>query len=352
MANYSEVFKELAKSFAVANIRFPNLKAVVLAQWMLESGRGHSMLAIKHLNFGGLKWRDEMQGFATPVDYTDFANEGDMYCGFNSVDAFINGYWHFLGRSPYAGWEAHANDPEAFINFIATIYCPSNEDYSENVLSLIPEAVALLQQSGEVAVFSSVSTTSRYKVRFYSGDYLVRQKAANADKCICYVEHHFNSAGPTANYALVVVAKNASLTTINWGMRYAKAVASLLGTAVFAPASPWPGVAIGGIDGRGNGNLLYAEMPAILLEPLFVSNPKQAAQLKQATWQEALAKILADSICEFFPDGGLVAFSIGHKGKTSNPTDCGAAVHGGGYECEYAELVLKKAATLLEREAC
>ena len=349
MPNYSDVFRELAKSLAAADIQFPNLKAVALAQWMLESGRGHSMLAIKHLNFGGLKWLDEMKWFATPVDYTDSANEEDTYCAFDSVDAFITVYWHFLGRSPYAGWEAHANNPEAFINFIAAIYCPSNEDYSENVLSMLPESVVLLQQSGESNVFTSVSTTVRYRVRFYSGDYPVRQKAANADKCICYVEHHFNSAGPNANYALVVVAKNASLTTIDWGVRYAKAVASLLGTEVFAPASSWPGVAIGGIDGRGNGNLLYAEMPAILLEPLFVSNPKQAAQLKQTTWQAALAKILADSICESFPDGGLVAFSIGHKGKTSNPTDCGAEVHNGGYECEYAELVLRKAATLLER---
>uniref|UniRef100_I2Q583 N-acetylmuramoyl-L-alanine amidase n=1 Tax=Desulfovibrio sp. U5L TaxID=596152 RepID=I2Q583_9BACT len=349
MPNYSEVFKELAKSLAAADIQFPNLKAVVLAQWMLESGRGHSMLAIKHLNFGGLKWRDEMKGFATPVDYTDSANEGDTYCAFASVDAFITGYWHFLDRSPYAGWEAHADNPEAFINFIAVIYCPSNQDYSENVLSLLPEAVVMLQKSGAADAFPSASPTPKYKVRFYSGDYPARQKAAHADKCICYVEHHFNSAGPTADYALVVVAKNASLSTINWGMRYAKAVASLLGTKVFAPASSWPGVAIGGIDGRGNGNLLYAEMPAILLEPLFVSNPKQAAQLKQATWQEALAKILADSICESFPAGGLVAFSIGHKGKSSNPADCGADVHGGGRECEYAELVLKKAAALLER---
>lgn len=349
MANYAEGFKELAKSLARADIRFPNLKAVVLAQWMLESGRGHSMLAIKHLNFGGLKWRDEMKGFATPVDYTDSVDEGDTYCAFDSVDAFIAGYWRFLGRSPYAGWEAHADNPEAFITFIAAIYCPSNEDYTENVLSLLPEAVALLRQSGEGDVFPSVSTTAKYKVRFYSGEYPARQKAANADKCICYVEHHFNSAGPTANYALVVVAKNASVTTLDWGMRYAKAAASLLGTEVFAPASSWPGVAIGGIDGRGNGNLLYAEMPAILLEPLFVSNPKQAAQLKQATWQDALAKILADSICMSFPDGGLVAFSIGHKGKPSKPADCGAEVYGGGSECEYAELVLKKATALLER---
>ncbi|AGW15052.1 glucosaminidase domain-containing protein [Megalodesulfovibrio gigas] len=349
MSNYSDTFKTLAKSLAGADLEFPNLKAIVLAQWMLESGRGHSMLALKHMNFGGLKWRDEMKGFATPVDYTDSANEGDSYCAFDGVDSFIKGYWHFLERSPYLGWKVHSSDPAAFIAFIGRTYCPSNEDYTEHVLALLPEAVAMLQQSGATSVYSSVSAVPKYMVKFYSGNYSVRQKSANADKCICYAEHHFNSADPSANYALAVVAANASLTSINWGMWYAQAAASLLGTKVFSPSSTWPGVALGGIDGRGNENLLYTDMPAILLEPLFVSNPKQAAQLKQATWQDALAKTLADSIRKFFPDGGLVAFSIGHKGKTSNPTDCGAAIHGGGHECEYAEIVLKKAATLLEK---
>ena len=40
-----------------------------------------------------------------------------------------------------------------------------------------------------------------YKVEFYKGDYLERQRKANDDKCVCYVEHHFNSsASSSANY--------------------------------------------------------------------------------------------------------------------------------------------------------
>ena len=33
-----------------------------------------------------------------------------------------------------------------------------------------------------------------YQVKFYKGDYLQRQLAANADKAVAYVEHHFNSS--------------------------------------------------------------------------------------------------------------------------------------------------------------
>jgi hypothetical protein len=182
-----------------------------------------------------------------------------------------------------------------------------------------------------------------YKVKFYKGEYIDRQRAANKDKAVAYVEHHFNSAGPTANYALVVVGSNASRTSLNWGSWYAKAVAEQFGTQVYRP----DGVARGGLDGRGDGNVKHTAMPAVLLEPLFVSNPQQADIVRSPSGQAALARILAESIRRFFPQGGLMAFSVGHKYKTSRPKDRGAALAGGGTEAEYAEKVLKQAAALL-----
>ena len=88
-------------------------------------------------------------------------------------------------------------------------------------------------------------------------------------------------------------------------------------------------------------------MPAILVEPLFASNPDHAAWIRSEAGQDRLAQILADSIRRCFPDGGRLAFSIGHKYKTTSPNDRGAAVHGGGTEADYAEIVLGKAAALL-----
>lgn len=89
-------------------------------------------------------------------------------------------------------------------------------------------------------------------------------------------------------------------------------------------------------------------MPAILLEPLFVSNPQQAEWIKSDSGQTKLAKILCESIQRFFQSGGLIGFSVGHKNKSSKPYDKGAAVFGGGWEEDYAEAVLVKANTMLE----
>jgi hypothetical protein len=187
-----------------------------------------------------------------------------------------------------------------------------------------------------------------YRVKFYKGDYLERQQAANADKAAAYVEHHFNSsASPTANYAVVVVGSNASSTSRNWGRWYAKAVAEQFGTRVGGDA----GILVGGWNGRGDGNVKHTNMPAVLLEPLFASHPQQAEAIRSEAGQAALARILAESIRRFIPGGGLIAFSVGHKYKTSSPNDRGAALAGGGTEADHAEKVLEKAAKLLTEEA-
>lgn len=184
-----------------------------------------------------------------------------------------------------------------------------------------------------------------FSVQFLSGDYRERQRAANAAGCVAYVEHHFNSTDlPAAgSYAVAIVGSNGSATSGAWGRWYAKAVAAEFGIGVGGDG----GIAVGGFGGRGDFNLRYTAMPAILLEPLFASNPEHAAWIRSEEGQTRLAKVLVESIRVFFPSGGLVAFSIGHKGKTSKPNDRGCSVVGGGTEAEYAEAVLLKAQDLL-----
>lgn len=186
---------------------------------------------------------------------------------------------------------------------------------------------------------------STYKVQFFWGDYTDRQRSANAAEAICYIEHHFNSSVVTAHGTEVIVGSNSGTTSRNWAALYAAKVSAAIGTDVRSPGTK--GVIVGGYSGRGDGNLRSTKMPAILVEPCFVSNPAEAAIVKSEEGQNKLAKALADSIREMFPDGGLVAFSVGHKGKESNPHDMGAAVYGGGTEAEYAEIVLNKAKALL-----
>lgn len=142
---HNPLLKRLAAVYAGQAIRHPQLKAVTLAQWMLESGRASSALATLHYNFGGLKWRPEMGLYATPVDYQ--AHDGlDRYCKFATLESFVQGYWAFINRAPYSGWEQHVESGARFIRFIGPIYTPS-PDYADKVLALVGEAVLLLDEA-------------------------------------------------------------------------------------------------------------------------------------------------------------------------------------------------------------
>ncbi len=141
----NELLKRLVTIFSDDDLRHPQLRGIVLAQWMLESGRATSDLSTKHYNFGGLKWRKEMAGFATRVEYD--AHDGvDFYCKFATIENFITGYWVFLNRSPYSGWEANVATPEAFIKFIGPIYA-GDDKYADKVIALLPEANQLLEDA-------------------------------------------------------------------------------------------------------------------------------------------------------------------------------------------------------------
>ena len=139
---------KLAQLYKNQDIPHPNLKEVTLAQWILESGRATSELATEHFNFGGLKWRSEMSPFATRVSYQ--AHDGvDDYCKFANIESFIRGYWAFIGRAPYAGWEDHAGSGEDYIRFIGSKYTPT-PGYADRVLELVAESRTLLESVGPI----------------------------------------------------------------------------------------------------------------------------------------------------------------------------------------------------------
>jgi len=183
-----------------------------------------------------------------------------------------------------------------------------------------------------------------YSIFWLKGDYRDRQLAANAEGCVCYLEHHFNALAnddpdsQRENKSLCIVGGNASQTSKNWAAWFTRTIAAEFGIGD-------GGVLVG--PRRGDFNLRYTSMPAILIEPLFVSDPTQAAIAKSEDGQERIARVIVESIRRFFPDGGAIGFSVGHKYKTSNPHDRGAPVFGGGTEAELAEEVLHRAARML-----
>ncbi|HRJ90078.1 MAG TPA: N-acetylmuramoyl-L-alanine amidase [Pyrinomonadaceae bacterium] len=193
---------------------------------------------------------------------------------------------------------------------------------------------------------------SKFQVKFYGTsarplDYGGRQRAANVDSAIAYIEHHFNGGSAKANYCLVNVGTNAGAKSKAMAAAYVGRISNTFGIPRANNDFAKNGVSVGGYKGRGNANLVGTRMPAMLLEPLFATNPTHAAFIKSADGQQKLAAAIATTVRDHFPDGGLVAFSVGHKYKASAPHDRGVAVAGGGTEADYAEKVLQLAAKLL-----
>lgn len=180
-------------------------------------------------------------------------------------------------------------------------------------------------------------------------DYRERQEYANDQDCDLYVEHHFNASaydkpGTQDNPSLCVVASNASQTSKDIATTYSAKVAYQFGVKD-------SGAVKVKFKGRGDYNLRFTNMPALILEPLFVSDEELAVIAQSDVGQEQLAQILVDTIREHFPAGATIGFSIGHKYKVSSPYDRGAPVAGTNGkvgEADLAEPVLRLAAKMLE----
>lgn len=189
---------------------------------------------------------------------------------------------------------------------------------------------------------------SNFKILNVKGDYPARQRAANAANAVVYIEHHFNGGSAEASYALANVGTNSGTKSKSIAKDYVDEICAAFGVKPANNDFARDGVSIGGYKGRGNGNLTLTNMPAVLLEPLFATNPKYAEIIRSEDGQRNLALCLVRTIKRHFPNGGTIAFSVGHKYKTSEPSDRGVALAGGGTEADYAEKVLLKAQMLLE----
>lgn len=189
---------------------------------------------------------------------------------------------------------------------------------------------------------------SKFQTLFVKGDYPARQRQANAANAVLYIEQHFNGGSAEASYALANVGTNSGAKSKSIAKDYVDEICAAFGVKAANNDFATGGVSVGGYKGRGNGNLTLTNMPAVLLEPLFATNPKYAEIIRSEDGQRNLASCLVRTIKRNFPQGGLIAFSVGHKYKTSEPADRGVALAGGGTEADYAEKVLLKAKEMLE----
>jgi N-acetylmuramoyl-L-alanine amidase len=161
--------------------QYPKLNAIILAQAMLETGRFTSPLAKEHFCFFGTKWRPEMEGLATPVTVpvTSEASGFGTFCHFPTIENGVKGYFKFITRAPYKGWEEFKEDDAGYIRFIAKCGWAADHNYADKVLMLLPEAEKLLKS------FLPQPTPATYWAELYpkTGNlYLIEEPGSKAIK--------------------------------------------------------------------------------------------------------------------------------------------------------------------------
>ena len=165
-----------------------------------------------------------------------------------------------------------------------------------------------------------------YTVVRLTGDYTAREAEARRRGCAMVWHQHLNSvADPRPSYTLVEVAYPTTARELKCARDAAVNYARRLGGGY----GDGDGVKILKDGARGE-SIVDGNVEAFISEPLFASNPTQAKWVAQSANQRALAKDAVDAIKANYPDGSVIGLSIGHIGKTSNPSDRGAIVVGTG----------------------
>lgn len=77
----------------------------IMAQLVLESAYGSSMLATMHNNFGGMKANRDISGDYSYIYYVDSQGEMDKYYSLRSIPEYPELYFKFIGRKRYKGIE-------------------------------------------------------------------------------------------------------------------------------------------------------------------------------------------------------------------------------------------------------
>jgi N-acetylmuramoyl-L-alanine amidase len=161
----------------------------------------------------------------------------------------------------------------------------------ELVLDIARRTEALLEEAGYSAALTRTDSATGYANT-------PRGVIANACHAFVYVSIHLNSFGePEPNYAKTF-----------WGIEEKDAAfASVMQAALVSRLQPGTDLGDSGLEVLENGGLLTARMPAVLVEPVFLSNPEEAARLADPAGErrEAIAAAVADGIDAWLRSRGL-----------------------------------------------
>jgi N-acetylmuramoyl-L-alanine amidase len=152
----------------------------------------------------------------------------------------------------------------------------------ELVLDIARRTKARLEEAGYSAALTRNDNATDYANT-------PRGVIANACHAAVYVSIHLNSFGePEPNYAKTF-----------WGIEEKDAAfASVMQAALVSRLQPGTDLGDSGLEVLENGGLMTTRMPAVLVEPVFLSNPAEAARLADPAGErrEAIAVAVTDGV--------------------------------------------------------
>jgi N-acetylmuramoyl-L-alanine amidase len=161
----------------------------------------------------------------------------------------------------------------------------------ELVLDIARRTAALLEEAGYSAALTRDDSVTGYTNT-------PRGVIANACQAFVYVSIHLNSFGePEPNYAKTF-----------WGVEEKDAAfAAVMQAALVSRLQPGTDLGDSGLEVLENGGLLTARMPAVLVEPVFLSNPAEAARLVDPGGErlDAIAAAVTDGVDAWLRSRGL-----------------------------------------------
>ena len=114
----------------------------IIAQAILESGWGKSVLASKYHNYFGLKcgssWKGKSVNMATKEEYKvgTLTNIRDNFRVYDSMEAGVKGYFDFINTSRYANLKG-VKSPEEYVRRLKADGYATSSTYVNNVLRII-----------------------------------------------------------------------------------------------------------------------------------------------------------------------------------------------------------------------
>ena len=207
-------------------------------------------------------------------------------------------------------------------NDVVTVTIPTPAGVASSTIKPPPPAITA---SAEVPAGARATV-------FLTGDYATRVKPrmiqAKAEQCVLTVDFHFNSYDAPAIGGEVYYKDNDAKSKA-----FAKAVIDVFRSLNL----PDHGDPLKPASGSRAAFILAYDGPAVLLEPLFISNSSQAAWIRDAANLASLGQGIARAIKANTAEGDKIGLSIGHLGKDSAPDDRGARHAIEGWEADYAK---------------